>query len=420
MERVLFPASLHGRVCAPSSKSEAQRLLICAALSDNVTEIRCPQRSRDIDATAGCLRALGASIDYVNQSFWVTPISTLRSNVFLDCGESGATLRFLLPIVAALGVSAVFRLHGRLPYRPLEPLCEVLQTGGCRISRPAADTLSCTGCLRGTAFRIAGNISSQFISGLLMALPLTGRACTLESSTRLESKDYVNLTMRCLRAFHIGVEANGSAWRIADGQRYRSDGLYQVGGDWSNAACWLCAGALSGGIAVTDLSMDSAQPDRAVVSLLRRFGSCIVCDEDLLQVAPSELHGIRFRAENCPDLIPVMAVTAACASGETRIEGIRRLRLKESDRVKAIVSALNALGGTASAAEKTLVIDGGGLRGGRVDAQGDHRIAMMAALASCVCEEPIYLTNAEAVEKSYPDFWNDFAALGGKGCVLHD
>lgn len=420
MRRMLFPTDLHGQVRAPSSKSEAQRLLICAALSDNPTEIRCPQRSRDIDATVDCLCALGASIYYVNQSFFVTPIRTPCCHARLDCGESGATLRFLLPIVAAMGVDAVFRLHGRLPERPLEPLCDTLRAGGCRISRPTADTLACTGRLHGDRFRIAGNISSQFLSGFLLALPLTGSAAVLESETAPESEGYVNLTLECLRRFHITVSHDGNVWQVAGGQRYRSDGLVGAGGDWSSAACWLCAGALSGKIGVSGLRTDSEQPDRAVVSLLERFGAAVECGGDRVLVAPSRLQAIRFRTESCPDLVPVVAVVAACASGTTRIDGIRRLRLKESDRVEAIVSVLNALGGSASATENELHICGGGLRGGTVDCKNDHRIVMMAALASCVCKEPILLHNADAVQKSYPNFWNDFAALGGKGCVIDD
>ena len=395
-----------GTIRAIASKSQAHRLLICAAFSDRATEIACAERSRDIDATAACLSALGAEITYANGAFTVHPCRKPPKTAHLDCGESGSTLRFLLPVAAALGVETTFSLHGKLPERPLSPLWEELERHGCTLSRPTKNTVRCAGRLSGGTFRLAGNISSQFISGLLFALPLTGEASDIMLTTPLESAGYVELTIAALNDFEIRVE---EGLRIPAQQSFRAPERVSVEGDWSNAAFWLCAGAISAPVTVTGLNRASAQGDCAILDLLVRFGAEVKWENDALTVLPRPLHGIEINARDIPDLVPPLALLAACAEGTTRITGAERLRIKESDRLQSIADALNALGGSVEILPDGLRIHGGRLTGGTVDSQNDHRIAMLAGIASARCR--VTVRGAEAVEKSYPRFWEALSAM---------
>lgn len=384
MDLILEPRSIAGTVAAIASKSQAHRLLICAALAERPTRILCGALSQDIEATARCLAALGAGLCYDGAVFTVRPIGLPQSGEAPDCGESGSTLRFLLPVAAALGCDATFHLRGRLPERPLGPLWEALEAHGCRLTRPTPDTLRCAGQLRGGVFALAGNVSSQFLSGLLFALPLTGEDCRLRLTTPLESRGYVDLTLAALERFGIRVEAEEAGWRIPGGQRYRSPGPVSVEGDWSNAAFWLCAGAVSGPVTVTGLDMASRQGDRAVLAWLRALGAEVEEGTAGVTVRPGALHGCAINAREIPDLVPPLALTAALARGETCIYGAARLRFKESDRLQTVADTLNALGGRAEVRRTALRISGGALRGGAVSGANDHRIVMMAAVAAAV------------------------------------
>ena len=413
MDKVILPRPLGGRIAAIASKSQAHRLLICAALADRATSLSCAELSKDIEATAACLAALCADIRYHNAGYHVTPREK-AAVCRCDCGESGSTLRFLLPVAAALGVETTFVLHGRLPERPLSTLWEELEAHGCKLSRPTADTVRCAGRLTGGTYRMAGNVSSQFISGLLFALPLTGEGSNIMLTSPLESADYVRMTLAALRTFGITVGENEHGWHIPAGQRYRSCGSARVEGDWSNAAFWLTAGAISGEMTVTGLTPDSPQGDRRIADLLARFGAEVAWRDNTVTVRPRRLRGIDIDARDIPDLVPPLALAAACAEGTTRIYGAERLRIKESDRLQSVAGALNALGAAVEILPDGLLIHGGALTGGTVDSQNDHRIAMLAAIASAVCTEPVTLHGAEAVQKSYPRFWADFEKLQAK------
>ncbi len=402
---------LGGVISAIASKSQAHRLLICAALADCPTQIFCAERSADIDATAGCLQALGATIEYRDNCFWVTPRCKAVFMPEMDCGESGSTLRFLLPVAAALGCGGEFVLHGRLAQRPLSPLWEKLEAHGITLSRPAEDHLRVEGQLQGGRFTLAGNVSSQFISGLLFALPLLHEDSTLCLSSPLESAPYVRLTEAALSRFGLPLSQTGDEWHITGGQPLHSPQPLQVEGDWSNSAFWLCGGALSRPISVTNLSPDSAQGDREILDILHAFGADISIKGEEITVSPRPLHGIERNMRDIPDLVPPIALVAACAQGTTHITGAARLRIKESDRLESVSAAIRALGGKVTVHEDGLTIEGGGLRGGCVDSQNDHRIAMLAAIASAVCPEGVELQGERAVEKSYPHFWNDFNKL---------
>lgn len=415
MERTLLPCRIGGTVPAISSKSQAHRLFICAALADRPTTLHCADSSADIEATIRCLTALGARFSRVDGT--VYPIALPQADTELNCGESGSTLRFLLPLVGAFGVSASFRLHGRLSERPLSPLWEQMQEHGCHLTRPAADTLHCEGRLRGGDFRLPGNVSSQFISGLLLALPLTGESSNIMLTSPLESAPYVDMTLAALRRFSVMPEVCETGWRFLGSQKYQSCGSATVEGDWSNAAFWLCAGAISERIKVTGLNPDSPQGDRAVVSILKRFGAAVTQQADAVTVAPGALRGIELDARNIPDLVPPLAVVAACAEGTTHIYGAQRLRIKESDRLQSVAGALRALGASVELLEDGLRIRGAALHGGCVDSCNDHRIAMLAAIAASVCSDPVVLRGAEAVEKSYPRFWEDYHKLRKQGAT---
>ena len=410
MDKIITPHPLGGSIAAIASKSQAHRLLICAALADTPTGLSCAELSKDIEATAACLTALCADTVYQNGAYQITPRP--RAAVCrCDCGESGSTLRFLLPVAAALGVDTTFRLHGRLPERPLSPLWEELEAHGCKLSRPTADTVRCEGKLTGGTCHMAGNISSQFISGLLFALPLTGEDSEIMLTSPLESADYVRMTLAALHTFGIKIEERKTGWHIPAGQQYRSCGSAEVEGDWSNAAFWLTAGAISEAVTVNGLSPHSPQGDRTIAELLNRFGAEVTWAANAVTVRPRTLHGINIDARNIPDLVPPLALAAACAEGTTRIYGAERLKIKESDRLQSVAGALKNLGAEVKILPDGLMIRGGKLTGGTVDSQNDHRIAMLAAIASSVSEKPVTLLGAEAVQKSYPRFWADFETM---------
>ncbi len=412
---ILIEKSLGGgRIRAVTSKSAAHRLLICAALAQGETELECSDVSRDIAATADCLNDLGARITRTAKGYHIIPAdrSRLPETAACPCGESGSTLRFLIPVAAALGVGADFTPEGRLPQRPLSPLYEELTAHGVELSPPGSVPFRVRGTLPGGDYTLAADVSSQFISGLLFALPLTGGDSRLRLTGKFESRSYVDMTVDALRKFGASIEFDNNEYIIRGGA-LRSPGAVRAEGDWSNAAFWLCAGAVGAPVTVTGLDPASLQGDRAVVEILKRFGASVAVNAQGVSVSPAPLRGIEINAENIPDLVPVLAVTACAAAGDTTIYNASRLRLKESDRIETVISLIRALGGEAEETADGMIVRGRRLSGGACDSFGDHRIAMSAAVASAQCAGPVSVTGAEAVEKSYPRFWEDFTALGG-------
>lgn len=398
----ITPGPLRGSIAAIPSKSEAHRLLICAALADAPTRIPLSASSQDIDATIRCLNAMGADISLANGELRVTPITDPPARCEADCGESGSTLRFLLPVAGALGIETDFRMHGRLPERPIAPLDRELVRGGCTLTRPERDVLRISGRLVPGAYTLPGDVSSQYITGMLLALTLLDGESSLAITGRLESASYIGITRRCMASFGANPVPTDGGYRIPGMGRYISPGYMQIGGDWSNAAFWLCAGALPGcAVEVTDLDPDSAQGDRQIADLLadlrKAEGTCTLDAGDI------------------PDLVPAVAGCACAAGRGLRVIHAQRLRIKESDRLASVCKGLIALGGRVEETQDGLIVHpGGDLTGGTVDAMGDHRIAMMAAVASISCTGPVTIFGAEAVDKSYPGFWRDFASLGGR------
>ena len=381
MDITIQPHLLQGNIKVIPSKSQAHRYLICAALSKGQTTLLCPETNRDIEATVDCLNSLGADIQRTKDGYVIDPISAVPQAATLNCCESGSTLRFMLPIVGALGVNATFQMSGRLPQRPLSPLWEEMERMGCCLSRPTPDTIFCQGKLQPGDYFMDGSVSSQYITGLLFALSLLENS-ELTITGKVESKPYIEITHRAMALFSV--------------PDYRSPGQIEVEGDWSNGAFWLAANALGSCATVTNLDAKSPQGDRKAAILLQNLKEFITID-----------------VSDIPDLVPILSVVASCNQG-AKFQNIQRLRLKESDRVASTIAMLQALGGKAEATDDTLTVYGTGLRGGTVDACNDHRIAMSAAIAATVCAEPVTILGAECVQKSYPRFWEEYSRLGGK------
>ena len=333
---------------------------------------------------------MGADIRRTDTGYVVHPVRALPKKAVLNCCESGSTLRFLLPVAGALGVDATFLLEGRLPQRPLSPMWEEMERMGCTLSRPTPNTIHCTGKLRPGHYTIDGGVSSQYITGFLLALSLLDSPNVLEITGKLESAPYVDLTKDALRRFGADPEHPGLC-------KLHSPGALSVEADWSNTAFFLAANTLGSSLDIRGLNSNSAQGDRAAAWLL----------PELTRKA------LTIDASDIPDLVPILSVTAVCFHGAV-FTNIRRLRLKESDRVASVIAMLEALGGHAEADDNTLHIFGTGLVGGTVDSVNDHRIAMSAAIAAIRCAEPVTILGAQCVQKSYPKFFDEYRRLGGR------
>ena len=433
MNVTIHPGPLTGEVVAPSSKSEAHRALICAAFSPGGTDLACTSTSADIEATVSCLEALGARVARTRRGFRVRPVpgSSATDNLpepvrgaTLDCGESGSTLRFMLPVVCALGCGGSLVGHGRLPERPLSPLYERLVEHGASISPQGSNPLEVRGRMAPGRYELPGNVSSQYVSGLLLAAALLRAPVEVLVTEPVESRPYIDLTVSVLERFGVevtcshGASERGAAALVYDVCATKglvSPGTFEVGGDWSNAAFWFAAGAIGNGVAVRGLDTASAQGDRAILAALSLLGARVLRSAEGAAVRPDALRGATLDVRDCPDLVPPLAAVAALASGTTRIVGASRLRLKESDRIETVSAALRALGASVETSDDGLVVTGSErLSGGTVDAANDHRIAMLAAVVATRCAAPTTIVGAECVEKSYPRFFEDLASLGGR------
>ena len=404
MIKTVSPASLSGTLDVMPSKSASHRAVMMAALCEAPTELAPLQHSRDIEATLACAKGLGLGC---------STVPALRT---LDCGESGSTLRFFIPL--ALDGRGPVRLigHGRLMQRPLDVYEQLFVPRGVRWSL-SGDALTVEGRLQSGEFALRGDVSSQFITGLLLALPQLDGESVIRITTPLESRAYVELTRRVQAAFGIASHwQDEQTLRIPGGQTPVSPGTYAIEGDWSHAAFYLVAGALghAGPITLRRLDEHSAQGDRAIVDILRSMGARIESHPDGLTVFPSALHAADVDVSQVPDLTPVLAVAMAGAQGTSRITGAARLRIKESDRLSAIAHALTACGADVRELADGLVIRGGTrLHGASVEGCNDHRIVMAMAVAAAFSDGEIAITDAQSVAKSAPAFWEEYASLGG-------
>ncbi len=416
---VISPSVIRGTLTPPPSKSAAHRLLIAAALAGE-GRVRGLSLSADMEATLRAVRGLGVSVrlDGDAACFSPAPPSSSPSPLPVDCGESGSTLRFLIPLYAARGIPAVFTGHGRLPQRPLGVYADCLPPHGVTLSAASGLPLTVTGRLTGGDFALPGDVSSQFITGLLFALPLCREDSRIRLTTPLESAGYVDMTLQVLRQAGIRVEPLEDGWFIPGSQTYRPLDT-AVESDWSQAAFLLAAGALGGEVTLTGLNPASAQGDREALSLFRRFGAAVEEAPGRIVCRKAPLHGIDIDAAQIPDLVPVLAVTAALADGVTHITGAARLRLKESDRLAAVADGIRRLGGRVEEGPDSLTITGvSRLAGGRAEGYNDHRIVMALSMAALGCEAPVTVTDAQSVAKSWPAFFEDYRAIGGTAHVI--
>ena len=416
---VISPSVIRGTLTPPPSKSAAHRLLIAAALAGE-GRVRGLSLSADMEATLRAVRGLGVSVrlDGDAACFAPAPPSSSPSPLPVDCGESGSTLRFLIPLYAARGIPAVFTGHGRLPERPLGVYADCLPPHGVTLSAASGLPLTVTGRLTGGDYTLPGDVSSQFITGLLFALPLCREDSRIRLTTPLESAGYVDMTLQVLRQAGIRVEPLEDGWFIPGSQTYRPLDT-AVESDWSQAAFLLAAGALGGEVTLTGLNPASAQGDREALSLFRRFGAAVEEAPGRIVCRKAPLHGIDIDAAQIPDLVPVLAVTAALADGVTHITGAARLRLKESDRLAAVADGIRRLGGRVEEGPDSLTITGvSRLAGGRAEGYNDHRIVMALSMAALGCEAPVTVTDAQSVAKSWPAFFEDYRAIGGTAHVI--
>lgn len=417
MNTTLHKPKLSGKIDAIPSKSHAHRLFIAAAFADEPTVIRCRTVNKDICATIDCLNALGADIRESSDGVYeVQPIAEdiTGKPVTLDVGESGSTLRFMIPVALAAGADSAFVCHGRLPERPLSPLYEQLVQHGAKLSAKGTNPFLASGKISGGAYELDGGVSSQFVTGLLLALPLTGEDASITLTGKIESRPYIDITLKTLRDFGVRVTESDSTFTVP-AQNYTSPGEAEVEGDWSNAAFFLVAGAFSDkGITVGRVNMDSPQGDRAIVKILSDFGADVTVGEHEVTVKRAKLTApeTSVDASDIPDLIPIVSVLAAVSEGTTVIQNCGRLRLKESDRLVTIRDTLNALGADVKIDGDSLVINGmKRLSGGTVSSCNDHRIAMAAAIAATVSTGDVTIVQSEAVAKSYPMFFEDMNSL---------
>jgi len=407
---------LKGRVKIPSSKSISHRAVICAGLSQGVSNIGNINFSQDIDATIEAMKSFGVAVEKREASLKITGAAEIDvGESAIDCFESGSTLRFLIPVAALTGKKVVFSGRGELVNRPLDPYYRIFDEKHIRYSTTDGKLpLNIEGSLNSGEYRIRGDVSSQFISGLLFALPLLDGDSKIMMASELESKAYVDLTVDMLKKFSVNVDNLGyKEFRIKGNQKYKAVDC-SVEGDFSQAAFWLVAGTLGADVECLGLNLSSLQGDKAILDIIEQMGGRIEVSGDSVRALPSKTKGITFDASECPDLVPVVTVLASLSEGTTEIVNAARLRIKECDRLKAICTELNKIGADIEETEDGLVIRGRNqLKGGTAQSWGDHRIAMSLAIASIRCSEPLVIEDSSSVRKSYPEFWNHFKMLGG-------
>lgn len=392
-------SSLSGEVTAPPSKSAAHRALICSFLAGGGT-VAPIISSTDMQATVGVINALK------------------NNDTVLDCIESGSTMRFMIPVAAALGRNVKFTGQGSLLGRTVEEYIKLLPLHGVDVQSSGTLPLTISGRLKNGSFDVSGDVSSQYVTGLLLALASLEGDSAVIMKTPLKSKPYVDMTVGVMSDYGVNVRETDFGYLIKGGQEFKKLD-YTVEGDWSQAAFFLAAGALGGDVTVSGLDLHSHQGDKAVADVLSGFGANVTVGENGVRCTPSRLHGAEIDAQDIPDLVPIIAVVAAYADGTTVIKNAQRLRYKESDRIKSVTTNLRAMGADVTETADGMVINGGkGLTGARLDSFNDHRIVMAFSVAALYAEGDTVIDGAESINKSYPSFFEDYNMLGGKADVV--
>lgn len=392
-------AALNGSVVLPPSKSAAQRAVICSFLAGGGS-VEPIIGSKDMQAAVGAAQSLK------------------NGDKIINCIESGNTLRFFIPVAAALGRNVTFIGEGRLPQRPLGEYLRLLPEHGVKIKSGGSLPLEISGQLHSGVYEIRGDISSQYITGLLFALPLLDGDSEIRLTTPLQSKPYVDMTVKILSDYAVEIEQTDYGYFVRGNQAYRIRD-YVVEGDWSHAAFFMSAAAIGGTITLKGLDMDSAQGDKAVVDVMRRFGADVKADENGVTCSAGALHGIEIDCTDIPDMVPAIAVTAAFAKGQTVIKGAERLRFKESDRLEAVASNLRKMNvDVCETADGMIIATNGNVRGAELKGYNDHRIVMAFAVAGLFAQGDTVIDDADSINKTYPSFFDVYNKLGGKANVF--
>ncbi|WP_438335033.1 3-phosphoshikimate 1-carboxyvinyltransferase [Clostridium cochlearium] len=417
----IFPKKLKGSINIPPSKSLAHRAIIAAGLAGGESIIDNIVYSKDILATIYGMKNFGVSINEIeknnNKLLNIKGVNKIQiQNNVIDCIESGSTLRFLIPIALLQNEREVtFIGSGKLPQRPLDEYYNIFNKKNIFYQNEKGNLpLRVKGKLKPGEFYLKGDISSQFITGLMFVLPLLCGDSKIIITSKLESKAYVDLTMDILNKFGVKIENNNYKEFYIKGNQSYVPRNYNVEGDFSQGAFWLVAGAIGEEMSCKNLNINSLQGDKEIINIIKYMGGIININNDCIKVISSKLKGITIDASEIPDLVPILAVAGTVSSGVTKIINAKRVRIKECDRLHAIACELNKIGGEVEELGDSLIIKGNKkLKGGIVDSWNDHRIAMAMAVASTVCEEPLIINNSKAVEKSYPNFWEEFRNVGG-------
>lgn len=401
-----------GVVKCIKSKSYCHRAIIMASRAVGKTTIHGVPKSVDVIATISAIECLGANVKWLDDdSILISPIAISAEKSVLNVKESGSTMRFMLPQIASLGITAEVFAEGRLPERTNAPLVLALREHGAQIS-DSNQPICLAGKLEGGRYRIAGDISSQYISGLIMALATLKEDSMIELATELESADYVEITLEVMGMFGVKVTRVGNVYSIKGGQTIKAICDITIEADWSNSAPWLVIGAVCGGITLEGLNRESKQGDRIILDILKDMGAKFEFNNNTITTQKSALKAIDISAKDCLDLVPALAVACAAAEGVSRIRDVKRLRLKESDRIIAVIDSLKAIGINA-AYDGDIVIHGGKIMSGTIDSHNDHRIVMLATIAGCISQSGVTLTGARSIAKSYPEFFNVLRSIGG-------
>lgn len=410
MIRVCY-SPLNGTIDAIPSKSYAHRALFLASLSDKPTVIKGKTTGIDTDATIDVLKNLGADIRETVDGYVVSPIINANKDTLLNVHESGSTLRFLLPLLSVLGVDATVVGEGRLAERPNEELIRALTEAGASYDGSTLP-LKTSGKISADVVSVRADISSQYVSGLLMSLQTLSHPTEIRLKGELKSKNYVDITLDCMRVFGVEVEKTDDGFRLPGGG-FRSPSIYTVEGDWSNSAFWLVSGAINGKITVNNLNIRSFQGDKAIIDILKKANAKVTVDNSSVTVEKSPIMPFTYDMEDVPDLVPVTAVLASYSSGKCVLTNIERLRFKESDRIQSTVNLLSSVGIYSYSEFNKMIIEGGKHCFGRIDGANDHRIVMSACIVASGIEDGAIVGDENAVEKSYKSFYKDFNSLGG-------
>ena len=417
----IVPVPLRGKISVPASKSELHRMLICAAFSDRPVRIGAAAGylSGDIEATVRCLGSLGASVAAEDDAVTVTPVKEHKNSAVLYCGESGSTLRMLLPAAAAVCGALDVTGRGSLLGRPVGELTDEMQRHGVKFSSRTLP-FSTEGLLSGGSFSVPGDITSQYLSGLLLASPLLEGGTSIELTSELASAGYAVMTLDIMERFGVHAIKDGTRY-VCTGKGYVSPEKLDTGGDFSAAAAFITMAAAGKDcdIVLTGLNAASCQPDRKVLDIVERSGADIEVSDTGIRVRSSSLGALSADAGEVPDLIPVLSAASCASTGTSVFRGCARLRYKESDRMSGMTAMLSSMGARVTSDGDTFTV-------GRpekgisciIDPSGDHRTVMAAAVAAYALSVPVTVRNAEAVEKSYPRFFDDLRSLGGKADVI--